>query len=180
MDWSYDLLSEQERALFDRLSCFAGGATLEAVEAICSGDGIEESAVLDLLANLVDKSLAIPEEGVGQSARYRLLETLRAYGAERLERAGRSAEVAGRHANHFLSLAEQSEPKLSGGGESEWLARLEEEHDNLRRAGGWLLDSGRAGEALRLAGALWRFWRIHGHLGEGRRRLESALSRGGS
>ncbi|HET9253515.1 MAG TPA: protein kinase [Candidatus Eisenbacteria bacterium] len=176
VDWSYELLSEPERALFDRLSCFAGGATLEAVEAICSGDGIAETDVLDLLANLVDKSLVVPETGAGNTARYRLLETLRAYGAERLDRAGHRETVAARHARTFLGLAEESEPKLSGGGESEWLARLEEEHDNLRRAGGWLLEAGHAEELLRLVGALWRFWRIHGHLGEGRRRIEAALA----
>jgi len=176
VDWSYDLLSEPERALFDRLSCFAGGATLEAIEEICAGEGIDVDGVLDLLANLVDKSLVIPETGVGDTARYRLLETLRAYGAERLDRAGRSGAVAERHARTYLALAEQSEPKLSGGGESEWLARLEEEHDNLRRAGAWLLGAGRSEESLRLVGALWRFWRIHGHLGEGRHRLEAALA----
>jgi predicted ATPase/serine/threonine protein kinase/Tfp pilus assembly protein PilF len=175
VDWSYDLLSERERTLFDRLSCFAGGVSLEAVESICTGEGMNAEGILDLLANLADKSLVLPETGVGDSARYHLLETLRAYGAERLDQAGDGEAVSERHALYFLHLAEQSEPALSGGAESEWLARLEEEHDNLRRAASWFLRSGDGASSLRLAGALWRFWRIHGHLGEGRRRLESSL-----
>jgi non-specific serine/threonine protein kinase len=176
VEWSYEMLTEKERALFDRLSVFAGGASLEAVETVCAGDGLENVEILDLVSHLVDKSLALPEEGVGDAARYRLLETLREYGKERLEREGQRAGVEERHARYYLALAEEAEPELSGEGQSQWLARLEEEHDNLREAGDWAARARRAADALRFTGALWRFWRIHGHFGEGRRRLEAALS----
>jgi non-specific serine/threonine protein kinase len=176
VDWSYELLSDKERVLFDRMSVFAGGATLEAVESVCSGNGIGEDEVLDLLTHLVDKSLVLPEVGVGGAARYRLLETLRAYGRERLEQAGSRPDRLDQHVRFYLGLAEEAEPELSGGDQSAWLERLEQEHDNLRLAGEWTIRSARPEAALQLAGALWRFWRIHGHLGEGRRRLEAALS----
>jgi non-specific serine/threonine protein kinase len=176
VDWSYELLSGKERALFDRMSVFAGGATLEAVESVCSGGGMGEDEVLDQLTHLVDKSLVLPEMGVGGAARYRLLETLRAYGRERLEQSGSTSDSLDRHLRFYLKLAEEAEPELSGGDQSAWLERLEQEHDNIRQAGEWSIRSVRPKEALHLAGALWRFWRIHGHLGEGRRRLEAALS----
>ncbi len=199
VDWSYELLSDKERALFNRMSVFAGGAALEAVESICSGDGFGEPEVLDLLTHLVDKSLVLPEEGAGGSARYRLLETLRAYGSEKLkesdpryrllptlraygveklEETGAQPLILDRHAYFFLALAQEAEPELSGGDQSAWLGRLEQEHDNLRQAGEWFIQSARPEAALDLAGALWRFWRIHGHLSEGRRRLDAALSLG--
>ena len=176
VDWSYELLSDKERELFDRVSVFAGGATLEAVESVCSGDGVAEEEVLDLLTHLVDKSLVLPEVGAGGAARYRLLETLRAYGSERLEQAGTRSAILDQHLAFYLRLAEEAEPELSGGDQSAWLERLEQEHDNLRQAGEWSIRSARPDAAIHLAGALWRFWRIHGHLGEGRRRLEAALS----
>ncbi len=176
VDWSYDLLEEQERALFNRLSVFAGGAALEAVETVCAGDGLAEEEILDLLAHLVDKSLVLPEEGVEGAARYRLLETLRAYGREVLERSGKRPSCLERHARFYLALAEEAEPELSGSDQSGWLARLEQEHDNLRQSAEWAVRSAHVEEALRLAGSLWRFWRIHSHFGEGRRRLEAALS----
>jgi non-specific serine/threonine protein kinase len=173
VDWSYELLGEDERTLFDRLSVFAGGAGLEAVEAVCSGEGIDDAAVLDLLSHLVDKSLILPEEGARGTARYRLLETLREYGRERLGAPG--AEHYGeRHARHYLDLAERVEPELTGPDQGSWFLRLEEEHDNLRRAGDWALGHD-ANASLRLGGALWRFWWVRGHFTEGRRRLDAAL-----
>ncbi len=178
VDWSYELLSEAERTLFERLSVFAGGAMLEAVESICSGDGLEEEAILDLLSHLVDKSLVSPEEGADGSARYRLLETLRDYGKEKLESAGASLGCFAKHTRHFLDLAERAEPELAGGDPSGWLNRLEEEHDNLRQAGDRALRSGATEVALRLGGALWRFWRVRGYFAEGRHRIATALASG--
>ena len=176
VDWSYELLSEKERTLFDRLSVFAGGAALEAVETICAGDGIAEDEILDLLAHLVDKSLVLPEEGVEGAARYRLLETLRAYGREALERSDGRPACLERHARFYLALAEKAEPEWNGSEQSAWLERVEQEHDNIRLAAEWSITGSHSAEALRLAGSLWRFWRIHGHLGEGRRRLDAALA----
>jgi predicted ATPase len=174
VDWSYDLLAAKERTLFDRLSVFAGGATLEGIEAVCSGDGFEESEILDLVTHLADKSLLIPEEGAGGTARYRLLETLREYGKEKLEASGAFPRLSGAHAEHFAAIAERAEPELRGPDQSRWLERLEEEHDNLRLAMDRLES---APLALHMAASLWRFWWVHGHFSEGRRRLASALAR---
>ena len=115
MDWSYDLLSEPERRLFNRLSVFAGGWTLEAAEAVCSGDGIEPDDVLDLLLQLVRKSLVVAEESRDGAERYRLLETLRQYAHERLTEAGEVETVHGRHANCYLALAEEAAPAARSG-----------------------------------------------------------------
>ena len=174
IDWSHELLSEEERALFRRLSVFAGGFTLEAVEAVCAGEGIEEDEVLDLLSHLVDKSLVMVEERGGE-ARYRLLETVRQYGHEKLLESEAAESIRGRHANFFLALAEEADPKLKGAQSRLWLERLEIEHDNLRAALRWAADAGEVETLLLLAGALWWFWLRNGHLSEGRRWLEDAL-----
>jgi len=179
VDWSYDLLTEKERTLFDRLSVFAGGASLEGIESVCSGEGISEVEVLDLLSHLVDKSLVFPEDGASGAARYRLLESLRAYGIEKLEIAGLSRASHDRHLRYFVALAEQAEPDLTSGERSVWLDRLEEEHDNLRAAGDHALRLDVADEALRLDGALWQFWWVRGYYSEGRLRIATALARTG-
>jgi predicted ATPase/class 3 adenylate cyclase len=179
IDWSYDLLSEPERALLRRLSVFAGGWRLEASEAICAGEGIEDWEVLDLLAALVEKSLVQYEEA-GNEARYRLLETIRQYGAEKLTAAGEEAGLRERHRDWYLALAEQAKPELHGPRQGEWLARLEEEHDNLRVALAACIQRGEAEAGLRLGGALWWFWMVRGYLGEGRERLAGALALPGS
>jgi non-specific serine/threonine protein kinase len=176
VDWSYDLLSLDERTLFDRLSVFAGGASLEAVETVCADESIHSENVLDLLTHLADKSLLYPEEGAGGSARYRLLETLREYGRERLKAAGALARFEERHAGHFAELAARAEPELSGPRQPIWLSRLSEEHDNLRRALQRAVDGGDGARALRMARALWRFWWTLGYWDEGRRRLEAVLA----
>src|SRR5579884_1061615 len=171
IDWSYDLLSEAERTLLRRLSVFAGGWTLEAAEAVCSADA------LHLLTSLVDKSLAVYEEQAGE-ARYRLLETVREYARDRLLESGEMEEVRERHFAFFLRMAEEIEPKLTGLEQAAWLDRLEGEYDNLRAASGWALSAAEGAQAgLRLAGALWRFWEIRGHIDEGRGRLKNALDR---
>jgi predicted ATPase/transcriptional regulator with XRE-family HTH domain len=165
IDWSYGLLTEAERDLLRRLAVFAGGWTLEAAEAVCSGDGVAEDEVLDLLARLVDKSLVILEFP-GDRGRYRMLETLRQYGVELLEGRGKLFAWRQRHADFFLALAEEAEPKLYGPEQDVWLARLEAEHGNLRAALEWLAAEGKSAEGLRLAGALWRFWDVRGHWAE--------------
>lgn len=177
IDWSYDLLSQQERTLLRRLSVFAGSWTLEAAETICAGDGVEEPDVLDLLMQLVDKSLVMMEEREGK-VRYRLLETLRQYGGEKLLESGEPAAVRGRHRDWYLGLAERAEPELQGRHQEVWLERLETEHDNLRAGLEWSkTEAGGAEVEARLAGALHRFWLMRGYLSEGRDWLEGAVSR---
>ena len=175
IDWSYDLLSAQERTLLSRLSVFAGGWGLEAAEAVCAEEGREDWEVLDLLTGLVDKSLVIAEERTGTS-RYRLLETVRQYSRERLVQAGEEAQIRGRHLEYYLALAEEAEPKLTGPEQGEWLGRLEAEHDNLRAALAWCQTEDEGAEAgLRLGGALYRFWHVRGHFSEGRSYLTEAF-----
>jgi len=176
VDWSYDLLSEPERLLFNRLAVFAGGFTLEAAEAVGTGERVEADDVLDLLSRLVDKSLVTAEEGTDDSVRYRLLETLRQYGRERLIASGETEETQRRHAAYFLALAEEAEPKLTGPEQVVWLDRLETEHDNLRAALRWVRASGEAETGLRLGGALWWFWYVRGYYLEGRERLAELLA----
>jgi predicted ATPase/DNA-binding CsgD family transcriptional regulator len=172
--WSYDLLDAGERALFRRLSVFAGGWTREAAEAICAGEGIEAAETLRLLSRLVDQSLVLMGEPDG-AARYRLLEMVRQYAAERLDEAGATASIRCRHARWYLTLAEEAERKSAGPEQTAWLDRLEAEHDNLRAALGWVLEHD-ATLALRLAGALGWFWDLRGYYSEGRRWLQAACS----
>ena len=168
MDWSHELLSEEEKVLLRRLSVFAGGFSLEAAEAVCAGGGTEEEEVLDLLGSLVDKSLVLFEEH-DEGARYRLLETVRQYAREKLKESHEAGEARSRHAEFYLALSEVAEPELKGHGQVAWLGRLETEHDNLRAAMRFLLEEGETESAARLAWALWLFWYLHGHQGEGYR-----------
>jgi predicted ATPase/DNA-binding CsgD family transcriptional regulator len=177
MDWSYDLLGEPERDVLRRLAAFAGGASLEAAEAVCAGGGIRGSEVMDLLGRLAAKSLAQVELSQSGDARYQLLDTVRAYAWARLLEAGEAPIVRRRHGDWCLSLAERAERALATGrGQVAWLARLEIEHENLRTALAWRLeDDPSAG--LRLAGALAPFWRMHTRLAEARDWLDRLLSR---
>jgi predicted ATPase/DNA-binding SARP family transcriptional activator/DNA-binding CsgD family transcriptional regulator len=178
LDWSYELLSEPEQRLFRRLSVFSGGFTLAAAEAVCSRqEDFEEYEVLDLLVHLVDKSLVVVHEQ-GEQMRYRLLETVRQYGWEKLEESG-GTEVIGRaHAYFFLARVEELEPKIGPNiaDRHMWLERLEIEHDNLRAALRWLVDAGEVGVSLRLTRALFWFYHMCGHLSEGRGWLEEGLA----
>jgi len=167
IDWSYDLLTEQERALLCRLSVFAGGWTLESAEAICSGDAIALEEVMDLLMSLVDKSLCTSEEHQG-STRYRLLETVREYARDRLRECGETALWHERHLAYFLALAQQSEEQLVRRDQKTWLERLDREHDNLRAAFTWASEEKEDPESgLLLCGALHRYWMVRGHYAEG-------------
>jgi predicted ATPase/class 3 adenylate cyclase len=178
IDWSYDLLSEAERTLLDRLSVFVGGWTLEAAESVCVGGTVEEWEVLDLLTGLVDKSLVLysadPETG---AARYRLLETVRQYALARLSERDETAEMRQRHLGYFAHLAAESEERQVGPDEAGVLDRLEREHDNLRAALDFAGEAGDAETHLRLAGSLGRFWFARGYWSEGRERLIAALNR---
>ena len=162
IDWSYDLLSPEERRLFARLSVFSGGWTLEAAEAVVEAE-------LDTLQSLIDKSLVrFLDE------RYSMLETIRDFASERLQESTEAQDLQRKHAEHFLAVAEEAEPYLPAY-QREWIDRLEVEHDNLRAAFDRLESFGETQLALRLAGALSRFWLVKGHLAEGRRRLGAAL-----
>jgi predicted ATPase/class 3 adenylate cyclase len=162
IEWSYELLSKEEKALFARLPVFAGGCTLEAAEEVTEAD-------LDTLQSLVDKSLLRRTR-----ERFWMLETIREYSAELLEVSGRGDELRRRHAEHFLALVEEAEPHLRRDS-AEWAGRLEREHDNLRAALDWGEAVGESELVLRLAGAASRFWYLKSHLLEGQRRLERAL-----
>jgi predicted ATPase len=188
MDWGYDLLSGDERALLRRLSVFMGGWELEAAEAICPSQGIEDLDVLDVLSHLVDKSLVVVEQpaslttqgGAGEGkVRYRLLETVRQYAGAKLMEAGETEPVRDSHLDYFLRLAEELEPKMVGPQAKAALDRSEAEHDNLRAALEWSLGRGeeRAAEkALRLGGVLGTFWYWRGYLNEGRTWLERVIA----
>jgi predicted ATPase/class 3 adenylate cyclase len=178
MDWSHALLSENEKALFRRLSVFAGGWTLEAGEAICAGGEVEASDILDFLAQLVDKSLVAVETHHGK-ARYRLLETVRQYGMERLSESGEAGASRQRHRDWYLEWAEHVDRKLRTAEQDVWVERLRTEHENLRAALEWSMEAGGGEPGLRLAVALAWFWYIDGHWSEGRKWLEQALALGG-
>jgi predicted ATPase/transcriptional regulator with XRE-family HTH domain len=175
IDWSHNLLDDQERALFRRLSVFAGGWTLETAEAICSGQGIEDVAVLDLLTQLVDKSMVLMEPRQ-DGARFRLLEPIRHFAVEQIEGYGEAPVWRARHAAGFLALAESGEVHLAGPDEISSLDRLELEHDNVRAALRWFIGQGDGGSALRMSTALWRFWERRGHQREGCGWLDQAFA----
>ena len=167
IDWSYDLLTEAEQILFSRLSVFVGGFTLEAAEVVCS-QGMPRKTILDLLGRLVDKSLVIVEVGSEISGtRYRLLETIRQYAREKLLDAADSEPLRDQHLHFFVRLAEHTQPILQTARRTEWLPRLEVEHDNLRAALEWTCE--RDVETARwLAGMLERFWFFSDYLSEAR------------
>jgi predicted ATPase/DNA-binding SARP family transcriptional activator/DNA-binding CsgD family transcriptional regulator len=187
LEWSHELLSEAERVLFRRLSVFAGGWTLEAAEEVCSGEDIEQDDVLDVLSELVERSLVVTEAGQEEVPHFRMLEPIRQYGQERLEESGESEALRSRHAGYYLALAEGEDPEEADPGVRRsrpvaWLRRMEAEHANLRAALSWSLDEdaeesdGRRVElGLRLTTALFYLWLTHDYLSEGRGYLERAL-----
>lgn len=175
LEWSYNLLDEDERLLFARLSIFAGGCTLEAAEAVCGLSTGVELDVLEGIASLVDKSL-LREEGEDEP-RYVMLETIREYALECLTVVGEEGEIRVRHAEQYLSLAEHAESHLRTRGGHVWLQRLDREHDNLRAALRWTLDTGREEITCRMVGALEMFWVRRGHLREARTWVTEVLER---
>ncbi len=183
VEWSYNLLDAQEQRLFQRLSVFVGGCSLQAIEAICAalGDGDGEGQVLDKVASLIDKSL-LQQTGQGEDElRLGMLETIREYGLERLTVSGEAEATRQAHAVYYLALAEEANAELSSPRQAVWLERLEGEHDNLRAVVRWSLEPAedvaqRREVLLRLGGALAEFWHVHGHYSEGRNVLERALA----
>jgi predicted ATPase/class 3 adenylate cyclase/DNA-binding CsgD family transcriptional regulator len=185
--WSYDLLEPDEQALFCRLAVFRG-CTLEAAESVCAGAPSQPGAtsvalapldieVLDGIESLVEKSLLRRVEGVDGEPWYLMLETVREYALERLVESADADAVHRRHVLACMRLAESSEVELYGTEQTIWIARLEQEHDNLRSALDWSEGHGYAVPALRLGVSLWWFWSIHGHVTEGRQRLGRLLVR---
>jgi non-specific serine/threonine protein kinase len=175
LDWGHGLLDERERWLFRRVSVFSGGFDLASAEAVCTGDGLEPSDVGGLVFRLVERSLLVPDTGGPGPTRYRLLETVRQYGAARLARSGELPAVAERHAAHHLALAEAAGRAERGADQPGWLRRLESDLGNLRVALGWLR-SRDVDRCLHMAGVLSWFWETRGHFAEGRRWLEGALA----
>lgn len=181
LEWSYDLLSAEEQRVFLRLSIFAGGATIEAAEAVArraSADkdkGESLGDILGVVSSLADKSLLFRDESSFAEPRIGMLETVREFGRDLLAANGDEAATARAHASYFLELAEKAAPELIGAEQAAWFARLEVEHENLRRALAWALASGEAEIGLRLGGRLFRFWQNRGYLAEGRRWLDDLL-----
>ena len=174
IDWSYDLLSDHEQVVLRRLSVFVGGWTLEAAEAVCAGNPVREWEVLELLAGLVEKSLVIYLPG---EDRYRLLETIREYAAERLEQEGQRSSLCAKHLEHFAALGEAAQSELIGPRQLAWLDRLESDHDNIRAALAWSRGPQGDSEAgLKLACGVWRLWQARGYVAEGRAQLESSIA----
>ncbi|HEY0385727.1 MAG TPA: protein kinase, partial [Pyrinomonadaceae bacterium] len=177
--WSYELLKPAEQLLFRRLSTFVGGFTLEAADAVCNAEGELATDILDGIGALVDESLLLRQEREADAEpRFTLLETIREYGAEQRLLSDEADALARRHAFYFLALAERAEPLLTGPEQVSWYARLDCEHDNLRAALRWARENNEPEAGLRLAGALWRFWEVRGHLSEGRGWLETLLVMG--
>jgi predicted ATPase/class 3 adenylate cyclase len=174
IDWSYELLSPDEGALFRRLAIFVGGARLDAIESVCPGDELSVD-ILDGVTSLVDKSLVRQVPAGDGEPRFLMLGTIREYALERLAESGRLDELGRRHAEHFAGLVAQAVPHLLGSEKRRWLDWLEEDHDNLRAALDWSLDAGETALALRLVAGLWRFWQMRGYLVEGSQRAGRAL-----
>jgi non-specific serine/threonine protein kinase len=176
IDWSYALLSPAEQTLFQRLSVFVNGWTLEAAESVCSDANIQAEVVLDLLDQLIKKSLVNVEESRGGS-RYRMLETIRQYADEKLIDSGEHDALNDKHLECFLNLAQTAKPYLRGLEQIEWLNRIDAEHDDLRAALVWAMDKPTAGPVLRLAGALGGFWSLRAYWLEGAKWLDQVLSK---
>jgi non-specific serine/threonine protein kinase len=174
LDWSYELLTETERELFRQLSVFVGGFTLDALESVALLDS--NQSILDALSRLVDKSLLLVEQQ--DQPRYRFLEPIRQYARDKLNEIGVTNSIQDRHLNYYLRVAEEAEPYLFGARQQDWKNRLEWDHDNLRVALAWSLESNQIEAGLKMAGALAWFWHSKGHLSEGSLWLEKTLVSG--
>ncbi|GAA3434902.1 ATP-binding protein [Kutzneria kofuensis] len=177
IDWSFELCLPAERQLWARTSVFAGEFDIDGVESVCSGDGIAPADVVDLVENLVDKSiLTRSDPPYSRRARYHMLETIRQYGQERLRAAGEEQRVRQRHCDWYQRLAEQAAQDWFGPNQEQWVTRLRSEHTNLRTAIEFCLaERTRAQSGLRIAGALWCYWMPCGVLSEGRQWIDRLL-----
>ena len=176
IEWSYDLLSEPERAFLDSLSVFSGPADLEAVEAVCA----EGTDALGYLTSLVEKSLVRRLDTDADGPLFALLETIKEFGRERLRARGEAERFAERHAEHYLRLAQEAEGEIIGPLQIHWLDRLERDHDNLQEAIRWSLERGAIERAACIGAALHWFWWIRGQLSTGRHWLGRALAHRGA
>jgi len=163
IDWSYDLLTPVERTLWQRLSVFAGGFSLEAAEAVCAAGAIQVDAVLDLLAQLVEKSLVVAEESGGKK-RFRLLETMRQYARQRLIESGEEAALQSAHLAWIVGYAETARQGLWSPEVGVWIETLEDEKENVREALQRAEQRGLTDQAIRICGGLWRFWYLRGYV----------------
>jgi len=176
IDWSHELLGEEERRLFARLAAFAGGWTLEAAEEVCNPGRELRIDTLDGLASLADNSLIHPLQAQDGESRFAMLQVMREFAGEKLDVGPDGNEVRRRHARHVLSLVEAAEPQLVRSDVRRWQLRLRVEQENLREALRWAIEHGEAEIGLRTAGALWRFWHYWAQLREGRRWLEALMA----
>ncbi|HEX6262848.1 MAG TPA: AAA family ATPase [Actinomycetota bacterium] len=174
IEWSHELLESEERRLFARLAVFAGGWTLESAEEVC-GAGLRIE-VLQGLSSLVDQSLVGRGHLRDEGTRFRMLETIREFAAERLATSGEESDIRRRHGEWMRDLALEAGPHLVGPAQARWLARLETEHGNLRAALEWAEATGDAETGLRIAASVWRFWHRRGHLDEAMSRLTRLLA----
>ena len=179
LDWSYGLTSEEERTLWQRLSVFPGTFDLTAVEGICAGDPLQVERVLDVLDGLVDKSVVSAIRS-GPEMRYRILESIRDYGLEKLRSGGGERSLRTRHRDYYSVLCEQAWEHWTDSTQPQWLERLERDHDNLRAALDWCVESGEPEIGCSIAANMWLYWEARGHLTEGRRRLATLLEALGS
>jgi predicted ATPase/DNA-binding winged helix-turn-helix (wHTH) protein len=180
IDWSHDLLNAAERKLFQRLSVFAGGCTLEAAEAVCNTSRDLGIDLVEGMSSLVDKNLLQRVDRDGAETRFAMLETIREYALERLMHSGEQTTVRRAHAAYCLVLAEEGNAELSAADRAGWLAQCDGEMDNFRFALDWLFETRDVEWGLRLCVALFRFWDMREHLAEGRARLETILSLAGA
>ena len=181
--WSHDLLDERGRRTWRLLSVFRGGCTVASARAVLEGTGVAgetgDAATLEAIADLVDKSILVESAGKDGEPRFRMLETIREFGLERLLEGGEDVSARAAHLEYFASFAKLAEAELSGRNQVRTLARVDEEHENLRAALEWSLASGSERQCdlgLELAGSLWYYWLIRGRLGEGRERLRRMLA----
>jgi non-specific serine/threonine protein kinase len=177
IDWSYDLLTENERLLLRRLSVFVGGWTLGAAEEVCSGDGIESDQILDLMSQLVNKSLVAVEKSQVEP-RFRILETVRQYAREKLFDTNEASQMCDKHLAYFVKLAEEAESYLLGIEQVKWLNQLDIEHNNLLATLEWSLKNPKDDIALRMVGALGQFWLVRNHFEEGKEWVRRAAALG--
>ncbi|MFC3994739.1 BTAD domain-containing putative transcriptional regulator [Nocardiopsis sediminis] len=175
IDWSWELLTAAERTVLRRLAVHADGCSLEGAEAVCAGGGVRTGDVLELVGRLVDRSLVTLTDRAS-GPRYRLLESVQEYCAERLRESGELSAVRERHRDHYIELAERALPHLRGHDQRAWLERLDDESANLRRALEHAVHEGAAEPALRLVNALAWYWVLRGRLAEARRSAESAMA----
>lgn len=178
VEWSWELLAEPERALLRRLAVFSGGASLDAVEDVCAGPGLDRADVVDVVASLVDRSLveAVPTQALDAEVRYRLLETVKAYAAERLEEAGETQTVREAHAVYYRDLVERAEPRLRHREQLEWMARLAADYDNVLAALRSAIEARDVELASRIVAAFCSYWNLRGHTREPSGWIEEVLA----